>query len=40
VVLHQENDTLSDVSDVSCHRHVRRIKAHLMCLVKAMYLSG
>jgi chitin synthase len=30
--LHQENDTLSDLSDLSCTRHVRRNKTHLMDL--------
>jgi hypothetical protein len=38
-VLHQENDTLSDLSDLSWHRHLRRNKTDLINLIKAMYLS-
>jgi hypothetical protein len=36
---HQENDALSDLSDLSCTRHVRRNKTDLMDLTQAMYLS-
>ena len=36
---HQENDTSSDLSDLSCPRHVRRNQTDLMDLTKAMYLS-
>jgi hypothetical protein len=38
-VVHQENDTLSDLSDLSCTRYVRRNKTDLMDLTQAMYLS-
>jgi hypothetical protein len=37
-VVHQENDTLPDLSDLSCTRHVRRNKRDLMDLTQAMYL--
>ena len=36
---HQENDTLSDLSDLSWHRHLRQNQTDLINLVKAMYLS-
>ena len=36
---HQENDTLSDLSDLSWHRHLRRNQTDLINLIKAMYLS-
>jgi len=39
VMQHQENDTLSDLSDLSCARHLRRNQTDLMDLAKAMYLS-
>jgi ubiquitin C-terminal hydrolase len=37
--IHQENDTLSDLSDLSWHRHLRQNKTDLINLIKAMYLS-
>jgi len=37
-VSHQENDTLSDMSDLSCHRHLRRNQTDLINLGQAMYL--
>ena len=37
--VHQENDTLSDLSDLSWHRHLRQNQTDLINLVKAMYLS-
>ena len=38
-VPHQENDMLSDLSDLSWHRHLRRNQTDLINLIKAMYLS-
>jgi len=35
---HQENDTLSDLSDLSCARHLRWNQTDLMDLAKATYL--
>ena len=39
MLLHQENDTLSDLSDLSWHRHLRQNQTDMINLVKAMYLS-
>ena len=36
--VHQENDMLSDLSDLSCTRHLRQNQTDLMDLAGAVYL--